>query len=80
LGKIRVFILPIPTFGDNLVFQVSYTSDETSPLIKTQTLILTNAESDKLAVDGLIFVAEYEGKLIGACMANRGRTGTKAIY
>jgi hypothetical protein len=38
------------SFGDELVFDVSYTSDEIFPTIKTKTLTLQNAESDKLFV------------------------------
>ena len=34
------------SFGDNLVFEVSFTSDELAPTIKQQTLTLRNAESD----------------------------------
>jgi len=37
-------------FGDSLVFEVSVTSDEISPLVKTQTFTLTDAESDIQAV------------------------------
>jgi len=38
------------TFGDTLVFEVSVTSDETFPTIKTQTFTLTDAESDLQAL------------------------------
>lgn len=34
------------SFGDELVFEVSFTSDELNPIIKKQTLTLSNAESD----------------------------------
>ncbi|MDG1904706.1 MAG: hypothetical protein P8I38_03685 [Arenicella sp.] len=51
------------SFGDNLVFEVSFTSDELAPRIKKQTLTLSNAETDKQfsAIKTWDFESDLEG-------------------
>jgi hypothetical protein len=64
-------------FGDDLVFQVSITSDEIFPIIKSETFTLTNAESDLQAVASKTwdFETDREGWTVITGTFNRATSG-----